>query len=588
MGRSIDKAPQLPDGYSKLGEWYFSQHQFLKAASVFSDASLKCPKGGKQFAKPLARSLIYAGMADSALQVIGRYSNSKDTEWNLMRRQAEFVKKALMNSDNKWPVTLGGLINSKYPEVFPSMSVDSDVVFFTRRVKNMDEDFYSAHWDSSCREWLGGENLGAPPNTLDNESAQFISADGHYLFFCRSDTRSLNGWANGGSDLFMAYRIANDSPWTIPETFGGTINTPDYEGMPSLSPDDRELYFVSDRSGGFGGLDIWISKFEDGVWQLPFNAGPEINTAGDETAPYISLDNKTLFFTSNGWPGMGGTDLYFSKRKTDTTWGQAINLGYPINTSCDEESEWVINNGSKLLFASDRQGPAGNFDLYEADLPVTFQPDPVCFLRGYVYDSISRSKLNSASIYMINALTGDTIYQFRSNRGDASYLLPLSKNVKYAMHSTMIGYTEVRDTFAFIKNDGNQNFEHNVCMLAADYVKPINDSLLAVIHFDINKVELTDSDNIVISRAMEPFLLDKDILLYVSGFTDNTGNPMLNEELSSKRANLVSAALTKLGVDELSIIAKGWGEAKMIAPNDTEENQRKNRRVEIRLKRAGG
>jgi outer membrane protein OmpA-like peptidoglycan-associated protein len=122
-------------------------------------------------------------------------------------------------------------------------------------------------------------------------------------------------------------------------------------------------------------------------------------------------------------------------------------------------------------------------------------------------------------------------------------------------------------------------------MLPSDYLAPINDSLVATIHFSINKVELSDSDKTNIRMALEPFMEDKSIMYFVNGYTDNTGNPMLNEELSSKRANTVMKELIGLGIDDLSIIAKGWGEANMVASNDTEEGQRRNRRVEIIIKR---
>ena len=106
-----------------------------------------------------------------------------------------------------------------------------------------------------------------------------------------------------------------------------------------------------------------------------------------------------------------------------------------------------------------------------------------------------------------------------------------------------------------------------------------------MVHFDINKVELTDSDNVLIGKAIEPFLLDKSIMVYVNGYTDNTGTPMINEELSTKRAYMVAKALTNLGIEELSVIAKGWGEANTIASNETEEGQKRNRRVEIIIRR---
>ncbi len=585
MRRSISKAPHAPAGYSQLGEWYFTQHKFPQAVQVFNEASEKCPRGRQLFALPLAKSLIYCGSADSALRVIGTYSTVKDSAiWNKLARQANFVRQGMMHMLPVTPVSLGTMINSPYPDLFPSMTVDTETIYFTRRVKNVDEDFFVAKHDP-CEGWLSADNMGAPPNTINNESAQFISADGHYLFFSRSDNRSDNGWAEGGQDLFMAYRIGVDSDWTVPQPFGATINTPSYEGMPSLSPDNRQLFFVSDCLGGYGGLDIWVSNFENGLWQLPVNAGPGVNTAGDETAPYISLDSKTLFFTSNGHPGFGGTDIYMSKRVNDTSWSKATNLGYPINTAFNEQSEWIVKNGHRMLFASDRQGPAGNFDLYETELPFTLQPAEISFVEGYVYDSLTRERLNSANMFIINADRGDTVYQVMSNRGDASYLIPLSMKTNYAIHAARIGYSEIRDTFSFDKPYVYHPLVHNISMLPVDYVKPIFDSLLATIHFNINKVDLSDSDKMVITRALDPFLLDKGVIYYVNAFTDNTGTPMINQELSTKRANQVAKILTDLGIDDLSIVAKGWGEAKMIASNDDEEGQRKNRRVEIMIRR---
>ena len=586
MAKAIHKAPHSAVAYGQLGEWYFLQHKFKEAAQVYRSASEKCRNGGRLFAKPFARSLIYAGMPDSALTIIAQFAMKKDSAfWKPLKEQAEFVKLAYVRMSGRWPSNLGPRINSGYAELFPSMTVDTQTLYFTRRVNNMDEDFYIAHADS-CGEWLRADDMGAPPNTSANEAAQFISADGHYLFFSRSDNRSENGWAEGGYDLFTAYRVRNDTDdWTVPQPFGGTINTPAYEGMPSLSPDNRQLYFVSDREGGYGGLDIWISRFENNLWQIPVNAGPGVNTAGNETAPFIALDNKTLFFTSDGHTGMGGTDLYVSRKINDSTFGKAINLGYPINTAYNEQSEWVIGGGHRMIFSSDREGPAGNYDLFETDIPGLLQPAQVSLLKGYIYDSIERQRLNFAVIYMINARRGDTIYHFQSNRGDASYLIPLAMDTLYAMHTTRIGYTEVRDTFAFDKPYPTQPMVHNVAMLPFDYVSPINDSLIATIHFDINKVELTDSDNLVLARAIDPFLLDKNILVYVNGYTDNTGTPMINEELSTKRALTVAKALTNMGVEELSVIAKGWGEANTIASNETEEGQKRNRRVEIILKR---
>ena len=587
MKRAIAKDPIFPDAYSLLGQWYFTTHKFYDAELVFKMASTRCAGGGVRFAKPLAKSLIYAGHPEEALNVIGNYATVRDSaEWNKIRRQAYTVRQAMASPTGPPPVNLGVLINTEDPELFPSMSADTQTLYFTRRVNNMDEDLFSSQADS-CGGWFTGRNLGDPPNTPDQESAQFISADGHYLFFTRCDNRSYDEWTEGGCDLFMAYRIANDSPWTTAQPFGATINTPAFEGMPSLSPDNRELFFVSDRPGGFGGYDIWISRFDNGLWQLPVNAGPSINTPGNETAPYIAIDNKTLFFTSDGWPGLGGNDLFSSRRINENSWQKAENMGYPINSPCDEKSVFVTSDGGKMYFASDRNGPPGNYDIYETILGVALQPAATGYLQGFIYDSLTWKRLSSSVLFICNATSGDTLYQVHSNRGDASYLITLPVDVSYAIHSWHMEYKAVSDTIFLDKKHVKQPLEHNIALLPSDYtaVKPIHDSMLAILHFDKNKVALSDSDKSMLRDAIAPWISEKGFMMYVNAYTDNTGTPMLNEELSAKRAMLVTSEITALGIYETMVVSKGWGEAKMIATNETEEGQRMNRRVEVIITR---
>ena len=587
MEEAILLDPTNPDGYSLLGQWYFDAHKFNQASEIFRKASVYCQNGAMRFSKPLAKTLIFAGQADGALMVINNYATIKDSaSWNKLRVHAEFVRSALIDPSALLPASLSYYrVNSPDPELFPTMAVDTQTLYFTRRINNQDEDFYKADYDS-CGGWLYARNMGAPPNSPNQESSMAISADGHYLFFTRCDNRSDDGWAEGGCDLYMGYRIANDSEWKIAQPFGGTINTPNYEGMPSPSPDCRELFFVSDRPGGYGGYDIWVSRFQDGLWQLPVNAGPNINTSGNETAPYIYADDQTLYFTSDGWPGMGGTDIFVSKRINDTQFTKAVNLGYPTNTAFDEKSECVALDGKRLYFCSDRNGPTGNYDIFE--IPITSssnRPIPVSYIKGVVYDSITKTRLNYASIYICNAAKGDTLYKVQSNRGDASYLITLHLGNSYAIHTQRTGYTDIHDTIVFDKQYLQEPLLHNISMLPSDYVKPINDSLLAMIHFDVNRIELSDSDKATIATAILPFTLEKSFMLYVNAYTDNTGTPMINESLSFKRANQVSAFIQTMGISETMIQAHGLGESRMIATNQTPEGQRQNRRVEITIRR---
>ncbi|GAA4467339.1 hypothetical protein GCM10023093_23070 [Nemorincola caseinilytica] len=587
LEQSLENDPVNADAYSLLGQWYFEAHDFERAVGTFRKASGKCRDGRSRFAKPLAKSLIYSGRPDEAMPLIDNFATIRDsTDWNQLRTQAIFVRSAMLRSWGVWPQNLGIRINTDAPELFPSMAVDTQSLFFTRRMNNMDEDLYFTMADS-CGGWFRAYNAGSPPNSTSQESSQFISADGHYLFFTRCENRSENGWAEGGCDMFMAYRVAFDSPWTQPQPFGKTINTPDYEGMPSVSPDNRELYFVSDRRGGYGGYDIWISRFENGLWQLPVNAGPGVNTVGNEITPYIATDNSTLFFASDSRPGFGGADIFVSRRKGTGKWGPAENLGHPINTAHDEKSQFVSLNGRTLFFASDRNGPSGNYDIYHTQLPAIMGPTPMSYLQGIVVDSITRDRLNSAAILVCNAATGDTLYELRSNRGDASYVITLEPLKRYALHTARTGYQPVSDTVMLDSAHIAQPLTYNIAMLVIGYnpLKPINDSVVGSVHFDVMVTELNPADKATLKGVMEPWMEEKEITILVNAYTDNTGTPMINEGLSYKRANIIAQEIVALGFDASTVSAKGWGEANAIAPNDTEEGRRQNRRVEIVIRR---
>ncbi len=145
-----------------------------------------------------------------------------------------------------------------------------------------------------------------------------------------------------------------------------------------------------------------------------------------------------------------------------------------------------------------------------------------------------------------------------------------------------MGYKVVSDTVLFDKSYLHISLLKNICMLPSDYVAPPNDTLVATLHFDVNRAELSDSDKQVLRKVVFPWLKEQDaITIFVNGYTDNTGNPMLNEELSYKRAGIVADEITTAGFSTATVHSKGWGEAHMIASNETEEGQRINRRVEI-------
>ncbi len=574
------------DAYSKLGQWYFTDRQYDKAVDVFVQASRYCKDGHNAFALPLARSLLYDYKPTQALQLIVSHSSGKDApkEWKGLHRQASFMQTTLNNMLKDTVFNLGVRINTPYPEMHPAISADTMELYYTRMVNNVDMDCFKTTRDS-CGGWFSGGNLGEPTNTLNHEAAQSISADGHYLFFMRCDNRSENGWDQGGCDLYMAY--TPDSIWTNAQSFGATINTPAYEGMPCLSPDNRDLYFVSDREGGFGGLDIWVSRFENGLWQLPRNLGAEINTAGDETAPFIHIDNRTLYFSSNGLTGMGGADLYYCRRTGDTTWSRPKNMGYPINTTANEESISITIDGKKAYIASDRDSVEGNYDIYETNMPLYAQPVPVAVIKGFAYDSLSKEKLTLTAVNISDALTGEHLYRFVSNRGDGSYMITLPVGRNYVYTADRVNYSEITDTIhlADVKQEAGEHIEKNIPLLPYDYLAPINDSLIATLQFVMNQKELTDTLRSQIQDAIYPWMQETGYTVIVNGYTDDTGTPMINEELSTMRAQLIADELEAYDIDPVNMAVHGYGELNPKASNDTEIGRDVNRRVEVIIRR---
>ncbi len=580
MGKLLQRFPTYTAAYSTLAEWYFTDHQFAKARDVLA----KAYAFNKEFAYPYAKSLVYTGNAETALSIINAHLSSNRNEWQFLQRQAMFVASAI-NHPVKDSIYNLGRPNTSDPELYPWITADSTTLFFTRRISGMDEDFFYSTIDT-CGGWFTGTNLGRPPNTLDQESAQMISADEHYLFYTKCDTRSENGWALGGCDLYMSYRVAKDSPWSVPEGFGATINTPNYEGMGCLSADNKTLYFVSDRAGGFGGKDIWMSRFENGLWQIPQNLGANINTPFDEAAPYLHIDNQTLYFSSNGHPGMGGSDFFMSRLQQDTVWTKAVNLGFPINTAADELGICLTPSGKHAYFSSDRDSSAGNFDIYHMQLPIRLQPLPVAILEGVVQDSIEKSTLNYARMSIVDAASQKEMYNFLSNKGDGSFMCTLPLGKWYYIKTLRFGYSETTDTINLMDVQANDRLVHNVSMLPYDYIAPVHDSLILTIYFPKNVTTLSDSVKQVLLEAMNPWMDNiQSTAFFINSYTDNSGTPLINEQISFNRATTVANYIIAMGAYDMNVHPQGWGEANPLYTNDTEEGKNANRRVEVIIRR---
>ncbi|GJM33702.1 MAG: cell envelope biogenesis protein OmpA [Saprospiraceae bacterium] len=377
-----------------------------------------------------------------------------DTKSDRRRQKAEiylvnarFAAEAVKNPVPFDPVNLGDSINTTDQEYLPSFTADGEYLIFTARVNRQEDFFYS---QKIAGQWTMRKSLDAI-NTPQNEGAQSISADGRLLIFTFC---GRTGPGSTSCDLF--YSENQNGTWVSPKPLQGPINTAGWEGQPSLSADGQTLYFASDRPGGKGGRDIWQSKrLSDGSWSQPINLGDKINTPANDECPFIHPDGETLYFCSAGHPGMGGLDLYLVRRTPGGDWQTPINLGYPINTPATEGTLTVSLDGKTAYFARDKNGlndPQGqqsrlvDNDIYSFPLYPEARPQLVTYVKAKVVNAQGRRGMQ-ADITFID-LTHDQTFLSATTDNKGNFLVSLPAGRDYALNVNRTGYLFHSEHFA--------------------------------------------------------------------------------------------------------------------------------------------
>jgi outer membrane protein OmpA-like peptidoglycan-associated protein len=494
--------------------------------------------------------------------------------------QTKFAINAIENPVDFKPINLGPNINTTHDEYWPSLSADGRTLVITRLVSFYDitlgnhvqEDFFSSTFNDST--WQLAENMGAPLNTTDNEGAQSISANGQLMVFTVCNRHGVIGRC----DLY--YSRLENGRWTYPENMGQPINSTSKETQPSLSADGSTVYFASDRPGGKGKLDIWVSRQnEDGTWSKPENLGDSINTPGEEMSPFIHHDNTTLYFTSDYHIGMGGFDLFMSTKSADGKWGKPKNLGYPINTHRDEIGLIVNAKGNMAYFASDIDQRRGK-DIYQFELYSEARPQEVSYLKGRVFDEVTRQRLK-ARFELYDLADGSLVNKSESDERTGEFLLCLPTNRDYMLNITRTGYLFYSDNFAL---SGIHHLERP--FLKDIPLKPIETGqsiILKNIFYETDSYELRDESQYELNKVVKFLNSNPAIKIEISGHTDNIGTPGYNMRLSENRAKSVVEYLTSKGIKTDRLIYRGYGLAQPLDSNETEEGRANNRRTELKI-----
>ncbi len=511
----------------------------------------------------------------------------KEAEKN--HRSAKF---ALENAENRVkfdPNNMGSNINSQFDEYLPFLTADEQTIFFTARrpgciggfnpeYRGYTEDFFYSVLKNG--EWQPAENLGPPVNTQKNEGAASFSPDGQFVFF----TGCSRADGVGDCDLYVSRLVGIE--WSKPINLGEIVNTNGWESQPSISGDGRTLYFSSNRTGGYGGLDLWYTTLVNNEWTIPVNMGPEINTSQNEQTPFIHADGRTLYFASDGHPGYGAYDLFLS-RKSENKWSAPENLGYPLNSSGSEANIFINAKGTQAYMNSAREGGYGRSDIYLFDLDEKIRPSYLTYVRGKVFEKKSKKPLES-KVTFVNVETGDTIRAVNSNSASGKFLLNLEPGYDYAAFIDKEGFLFESKAFSLknlrdcincpINEDTYFEIEIGLQKLEVGVTVVMNN-----IFYETGKYDLLDGSKTELANLISFMKRNPKVRVEIGGHTDNVGRPADNMNLSRNRAIGVRGYLIENGISEDRIEAKGYGETEPLDSNDTPEGRARNRRTMCKI-----
>jgi outer membrane protein OmpA-like peptidoglycan-associated protein len=584
LNQSIEKDSKFIEAYLILSQIYQEMRLVDNAIDAANKAIAINPDFFPNIYFNLGNLFLFKGEYEPSLSNFNKFLGYQTIKSQIKgvaeRRKAtcEFAIKAIQNPVPFNPINLGLNVNSSFDEYWPSLSADENTLVITANIPkdsslnqvihNRQEDFFITHRNAEGK-WEPIKPVGKPLNTPFNEGAQSITSDGKKMYYtvCR-----------GVCNIFSS-ELTPDGTWSIPTRLS-TINSNKFSNkQPSISPDGRTLYFVSNRPGGYGGFDIYKTTLkDDGFWSAPKNLGNTINTEGEEQSPFIHFDNQTLYFASDGHIGMGGLDLFVSRLSSDSSWSTPKNLGYPINTYRDEDGLIVNARGTTAYYSSDRDSKHGR-DIFTFDLAPSIQPIPASYLTGTIKDSENGKPLK-ANFSLVD-LTSEHVIMKSLSSDDGGYLVCIPTEKSYAFYASATGYLFFSDHFELKGTHSiDKPFRKDI---ALDPIKVNQIMQMRNIFFETDSYALKSESKVELNKLLDLLLTNKTIRIEVGGHTDSQGDNAYNQKLSENRAKSVVDYLIAHQIAPERVKWVGYGETKPIADNKTEEGRSLNRRTEVKI-----
>lgn len=478
---------------------------------------------------------------------------------------------------------LGTGVNSVTTEVAPVISPDGKLLYFTRtkHPENMGVNREQDVWFSKNinGNWSTAENMPKPINNVYNNAVCAISNDAKKLYLINeyvSDSTMKQG---------ISYSMLNKRGWSFPQSMkiknyynyvDGSLDVSPWSEF-TVSGDGKILLMPLKRRDSVGSRDIYVSFWEgNNEWSEPKHTGKVINTAENEMAPFLASDNKTMYYSTKGYPGYGDNDIFVSRRLDDTwtNWSQPVNMGDGINTS-DWDGYFSLPSSGEYAYLVSRNQSIGNEDIFRIKVAEANKPEPVVMLSGKVFDEKSEKLINAKLNFISKISPKDTLkVEFKVENGIYKIILPL--NSDYNALVTAEGYMSKMDKIQFDKKDTylESSFDFSLSKIKSGVKTKFNELVFEQGSYELKAVSYQELDQIA-----EMLKENSIVTIHLDGHTDFIGDAKQNMILSQNRVEEVKNYMIKKGVNPARITTKAWGGTKPLE----KESSEKNRRVEFTI-----
>jgi OOP family OmpA-OmpF porin len=518
-------------------------------------------------------------------QATAQMSNESDTGKLIAQKDNLITANTIIKIEN-----LGTNINSDLPELRPTVSADGNLLFFIcenhpantkyNSVPNSQDIWYAVR--DSNGVWQEARHMKYPLNTSQYNAVYWISPDNMRILIRGAFG---NGGAYFGKGVSLCTRQA-DGRWGDPEELR-IRNYQKYDrGVVSgatLTQDLQALVLYMTPVPGSPDNDLFVCfPQDDGTWSEPKSLGKQINFPGDEMTPYIAADGVTMYFSSNRPGGMGDNDIWMTKRldKSWTKWSTPVNLGSPINTE-GWDAFFTLDAGGEYAYLTSNKDTYGESDIVRVKLLEREKPDPVLLVTGNVYNAKTKEPLSASLIYEtlpdgIEAKTGI------SNPADGAFKIVLPYDKNYSIRASADKFFAISENLNLdsMVKAGYKEIHKDLYLVPIEIGQVVR---LNNVFFDFDKWDLRPESNVELDRVIKLLNENPAIEIELSAHTDSRGSDEYNFKLSDNRAKSCVEYIISKGIPARRIVSKGYGESLPVSENETDEGRQLNRRVEFKI-----